>query len=144
MTLVDSNILLYAYDAGCLQHARCRAWIEDRFSSHEPVGLCWTTILSFLRLSTDSRVYRVPRTWPDARQIVDSWLAQPSASVLHPGGDHWTILCRMISAGQARGPLLMDAHLAALAVEHGATLCTNDRDFTRFPGLRLLNPLETG
>jgi toxin-antitoxin system PIN domain toxin len=142
MILVDANILLYAYDAGAAQHSVCRKWLEDVFRREEVVGFTWSTILSFLRLSTDSRIFRSPRDWNEAEGIVNGWLDQPRACLLQPGSDHWLILARMVREGQAKGPLIMDAHLAALAIEHGASLCTNDRDFTRFPGLRLLNPLE--
>jgi len=143
MILIDANILLYAYDADAPQHAACRNWLEGIFDRHEAVGFSWSTILSFLRLSTDSRVYRVPRNPKEAGDIVNNWLDQPAAYLLQPGEEHWAILSRLIREGQARGPLITDAHLAALAIEHGAALCTNDRDFTRFPGLRLLNPLAT-
>jgi toxin-antitoxin system PIN domain toxin len=144
MILVDANILLYAYDAGAPQHSCCREWWEGVFRRQEAVGLAWSTILSFLRLSTDSRVYRAPRTREEAEGIVSAWLGQPTTYVLQPGEGHWPLLSRMIREGQASGSLIMDAHLAALAIEHGATLCTNDRDFTRFPGLKLLNPLDAG
>jgi toxin-antitoxin system PIN domain toxin len=142
MILIDANILLYAYDADATQHAVCRDWLEGIFSRKEAVGFSWSTILSFLRLSTDSRVFRVTRKWTEAEDIVSGWLQQPTAYLLHPGEEHWAILSRLIREGQARGPLIMDAHLAALAIEHGAALCTNDRDFTRFPGLKLVNPLD--
>jgi toxin-antitoxin system PIN domain toxin len=140
MILVDANILLYAYDADAPQHRTCREWLEQAFEG--AVAFAWPTILSFARISTDARVYRTPRTWEQVESIVDSWLEQPTAYLLQPGEEHWRILQRVVCEGQARGPLLMDAELAALAIEHGATLCTNDRDFTRFPGLRLMNPLE--
>src|SRR5216684_3852162 len=140
MILIDANILLYAYDAGASQHIVCRNWLEEIFRRREAVGFAWSTFLSFLRLSTDSRVFRVPRKWKEAEEIVRGWLDQPAAYLLQPEEEHWAILSRLIREGQARGPLIMDAHLAALAVEHGAALCTNDRDFTRFPGLKLVNP----
>ena len=142
MILVDANILLYAYDAASPQHRACRIWFEDCLNRQQAMGFAWATLLAFLRISTDGRVYRIPRTWDDAEEIVSSWLQQPSTFLLGPGDEHWTILRRVISMGQARGPLIMDAHLAALAIEHGAALCTCDRDFSRFPGLRLVNPLE--
>jgi toxin-antitoxin system PIN domain toxin len=144
MILIDANILLYSYDADAPQHIVCRNWLVEIFRRREAVGFAWSTVLSFLRLSTDSRVFRVPRKWKEAEEIVSGWLDQPAAYLLQPGEEHWAILSRLIREGQARGPLIMDAHLAALAVEHGAALCTNDRDFTRFPGLKLVNPLEVG
>jgi toxin-antitoxin system PIN domain toxin len=144
MILIDANILLYAYDAEAPQHSVCRKWLEGLFRRQEAVGFAWSTILSFLRLSTDGRVFRVPRQWKEAEDIVSGWLDQPTTYLLQPGEEHWVILSRLIREGQAHGALIMDAHLAALAIEHGAALCTNDRDFTRFPGLQLLNPLEAG
>ncbi len=141
MIIVDANILLYAYDVDAAQHTTCLNWLEGVFGKQEAIGFSWSTILSFLRLSTDSRVYRVPRNAKESAEIVNNWLAQPAAYLLQPGEEHWAILSRLIREGQARGPLIMDAHLAALAIEHGASLCTNDKDFTRFPGLKLVNPL---
>jgi len=76
-----------------------------------------------------------------ATTIVSGWLDQPLVNILHPGERHWEILRQLLVEGQAPGPLVTDAHLAALAIAHGATLATVDRDFARFPGLRLLNPL---
>jgi len=144
MILIDTNILLYTYDAGALQHQTCRRWFETALVEKTAIGWSWQTILSFLRLATDSRIFRVPRSWDDAEAIVSDWLEQPACYLLQPGDEHWSILSKLIRDGQARGPLIMDAHLAALAIEHGAVLCTNDRDFARFPGLRLFNPLESG
>ena len=84
-----------------------------------------------------------PLTLSTAISIVDEWLAQPNFSIMPVGDQHWKILAKLLPESQARGPLAMDAHLAALAIEHGAALYSNDRDFTRFPGLRLINPLAT-
>ena len=79
---------------------------------------------------------------PEAVAIVNEWLAQPNVGILEPGERHWAILSDLLSSAQVRGPLVADAHLAALAIEHGATLSTNDRDFSRFSGLRVLYPLS--
>jgi hypothetical protein len=141
--LVDANILLYAYNSTAPQHRACRKWLESALSEQAGIALSWPTILGFLRLSTDARVFRAPRSWDEAEVIVASWLEDPGVYVLQPGTEHWAILQAAIRDGQVRGPMIMDAHLAALAIEHGAVLCTNDRDFTRFTGLRLFNPLES-
>jgi hypothetical protein len=77
----------------------------------------------------------------DARQIVESWLEQPISTIVLPTDRHWALLSSLLTSGQASGPLVSDAHLAALAIEHGATLVTNDRDFARFPGLDVEYPL---
>ena len=103
MTLVDANILLYAYDAGATQHAVCRDWLEEIFRRRDAVGFAWSTILSFLRLSTDSRVFRGALNSKEAEDIVNGWLDQPMAYLLQPGEEHWAILRRLIREGQARG-----------------------------------------
>ncbi len=143
MILVDANLLLYAYHPASDEHARCRAWLEDALSGHEPVRLAWVTLLAFIRISTSPRVFETPLAVDEATAIVSAWLAQPCVGILEPGERHWEILCDLLSAGQVRGSLVTDAHLAALALEHGATLHTNDRDFARFPGLRLATPLQS-
>jgi len=141
VTLIDVNIMLYSYDSSSPHHERARGWLEGIFSSSETVGLAWMTIAAFLRIGTTSRALKHPFTIAQAIEIVSGWLSRPTVSLLNPGERHWEILRHFLQEGQAPGPLVMDAHLAALAVEHGATLATTDKDFTRFPKLRLLNPL---
>ncbi len=141
MRLIDANLLLYAYHPASEHHDRARAWLEDVLSGDEPVGLAWQTILAFLRLVTNPRAFATPVSMAEAIEVVSAWLALPAVSVPDPGERHWALLQRLLSDAQADGPLVMDAHLAALAIEHGATLCTHDRDFARFPGLRVLYPL---
>lgn len=141
MILVDANLLLYAYHPASDHHERCRVWLEDMLSGGEPVRLAWATVLAFIRIGTSPRVFESPLTVDEAAAVVSGWLAQPCVAILEPGERHWEILCGLLSAGQVRGSLVMDAHLAALALEHGATLHTNDRDFARFPGLRVASPL---
>jgi toxin-antitoxin system PIN domain toxin len=142
LILVDANILLYAHDSASPHHNSARKWLESAFSGFEPVGIGWITILAFLRISTTRGILRNPFSPSEAVIIVSEWLDRPVVALLHPGERHWEILRKLIVEGQAPGPLVMDAHEAALAIEHGATLCTADRDFTRFPGLRTLNPLK--
>ena len=103
----------------------------------------WPTVWAFLRIATNPRVFERPLSMAEAAHHVSSWLAQPSAGILEPGERHWEILQRLTSEGQASGPLVMDAALAAIAIEHGATLCTTDRDFARFPGLTWTNPIAS-
>ena len=143
MILVDANLLLYAYDASSDQHEAARKWWESALSGYSPVRVAWVTVLAFVRIGTDVRM-RSPFTLAEAISIVDEWLAEPNFSILGVGAQHWKILARLLPESQARGPLVMDAHLAALAIEHGATLCSNDRDFSRFPGLKFANPLAKG
>ena len=142
MRLLDANLLLYAYDASSPFHSRARTWFEELLSGLDPVWLPWSSIHAFLRIGTNPRILENPFSVDEAASIVDEWLEHPSVSILEPGARYWPILSRMLPAAQARGNLVMDAHLAALAIEHGATLLSTDRDFTRFDGLRWVNPLE--
>ena len=142
MILVDANLLLYAYDSSSAQHDRARPWLERALTGTEAVGLALISLLAFLRISTSRAVFRRPLPPADAVAIVSQWLELPGVTVAEPTDRHWTLLAELAQRGQARGPLLMDAHLAALAIEHGATLYTTDRDFARFPGLRARDPLS--
>ena len=143
MILVDANLLIYAYDSSSPHHHAARLWLQDAFSGYRPVRATWVTILAFLRISTDFRMMSKPLTLSQAISIVDDWLTQPNFSILTVGENHWRILAKLLPESQARGPLVMDAHLAALAIEHGATLYSTDRDFSRFSGLQYANPLAT-
>lgn len=141
MILIDANLLLYAYDASSRPHAAARRWLEAVLARPEPVGWSWVTLLAFLRIATHPRALESPLSIEEAVTIVGEWLAQPNATMLQPSPSHWDILSALLPASQARGPLVTDAHLAALAIEHGAVLATTDRDFTRFPGVNWRNPL---
>ena len=142
MIVLDVNLLLYAYDAAALEHKQARSWVEQTFSSSELVGLPWHTILAFIRISTAPRMISSPFELDSAAAIVDGWLKLSNVTIVAPTEEHWPILLKLLSKTRARGPLIMDAHLAALAIEHGATLCTNDRDFARFPGLKVEFPIQ--
>jgi toxin-antitoxin system PIN domain toxin len=139
--LVDANLLLYAYHPRAEQHERSRAWLETALSGPDRVGFAWLTLWAFLRIATNPRVFERPLSTHEAEAAVSSWLAQPTAEMLDPGERHWDILRGLMRDGQTAGPLVMDAVLAAIALEHGATLCTTDRDFSRFPRLKWTNPL---
>jgi uncharacterized protein len=140
--ILDANILLYAYDSASSHHARARSWIERVFSEAKPIGLPWQTASAFLRIMTNSRLPGERFSLAEAVEIVDRWLEQPNVRLLAPGDDHWPLFRQMIVEGQAPGPLITDAQLAALTVEYGGILHTTDRDFARFPGLRWENPLS--
>jgi uncharacterized protein len=139
--LIDANLLLYAYHPRAEQHERSRAWLEAVLSGPDVVRFAWLTLWAFLRIATNARVFDRPLSTSEAADAISSWLAQPVAGILEPGERHWDILRDLVSDGQAAGPLVMDAVLAAIAIEHGATVCTTDRDFSRFPRLRWTNPL---
>jgi hypothetical protein len=140
--LLDANILLYAYDSDSAHHAVCRSWLEAVFNSEEIVALPWQTLLAFIRISTNSRATKKPLQSAEACKIVSSWLHQANVSVIGAGERFWELLQEQIREAQVTGPLVTDAALAALALEHGATLCSVDRDFRRFRDLRLIDPTD--
>jgi hypothetical protein len=138
--LVDANVLLYAYQPRSAHHESCRTWLEQAFSGDEPVCLAWVTVLAFIRISTNPRIFEAPLGAAEAIAIVSSWLERESVAVLEAGDQCWEILRALLVEAQVSGPLVMDAFLAALALENGATLVTTDRDFARFPRLRRSDP----
>lgn len=141
MILVDANLLIYAVDADSPHHERAREWWEEVLSGTTPVGLPWISVLAFLRLSTKASVFVQPLTPERALSIVDSWLKQPYVRLIAPGERHWPMLRNLLQATGMGGNLTSDAHVAALALEYGATVASADRDFGRFPGIRHLDPL---
>jgi hypothetical protein len=141
LILVDANLLLYAYQPRAELHEQSRSWLESSLSGPGLVRFAWLTLWAFFRISTNPRIFERPLSAPEASAAISAWLRQPNAGILEPGERHWEILQKVVQEGQAVGPLIMDAVLAALAIEHGATLNTTDRDFARFPGLVWLNPL---
>ncbi len=143
MILVDANLLLYAYDPDSPEHEASRRWLEDILSGRELVRFAWVTLWAFIRIATNPRVFVHPMSAAEAHAAVASWLRQPNAGVLEPGDRHLELLFPLLTDGQASGPLVMDAALAAIAIEHGATLCSTDRDFARFDGLEWCNPLDS-
>lgn len=142
MILSDANLLLYAYNTDATEHDISQHWLETQLSGPNLFCFCWQTITAFLRISTNQRAFAAPLSTKEASNIVTEWLERPQVVLLTPGEKHWSIFQQLLESGQATGPLVMDAHLAALALEHGAALASSDRDFSRFPGLKLINPLR--
>jgi uncharacterized protein len=140
--LVDANLLLYAHDASSEHHAAARDWWERRLSDAKLVRLAWITVVAFIRITTHPRVFREPMTIAEATGHVSAWLERPMVGLLDPGARHWSILSDLLRESRATANLVTDAHLAALAIEHGATLCSTDRDFRRFAGLVWENPIR--
>jgi toxin-antitoxin system PIN domain toxin len=140
--LVDANLLLYAYDPDCAQHDASRQWLEEVLSGTGLVRFAWLTLWAFVRISTNPRVFVSPLSAAEAYAIASSWLRQPNAGVIEPGEQHVEIFGSLLAKGQASGSRVMDAALAAIAIEHGAVLCSTDRDFSRFPGLDWRNPID--
>lgn len=142
MIVLDANLLVYAYNTDSKEHTLARTYLESLLSTPEPVGIPLQNVLAFLRLSTAKGLWKAPYSVEEAAGFVASWFAQPQVRLLLPAERHWSLLKRMLIEGQATGGLVMDAAIAAIPLEYGGVLQTNDRNFARFPGLRWNNPLE--
>jgi hypothetical protein len=142
MILVDANLLLYAVNRDLPQHEVAREWWERALSGRAPVALAWVVILAFLRISTSPRVFERPLDIEAAAAYVDEWLAIPVVKPVVPGPAHWRIFQQLVKQSGTGGNLTTDAHLAALAIEQGASLYSADNDFKRFAGLVHVNPLR--
>lgn len=144
MKLVDANILLYAVDETSPHHRTAKPWLERQLSAAETFAFAWAVLLAFVRLATNPRVFASPLSVDEAFDIVGSWLDQPCAVVVHPTDRHPQVLRELLGPLGTAGNLASDAHLAALAIEHGGELCSADADFARFPRVRWTNPLAAG
>jgi hypothetical protein len=138
----DANILLYAYNLDATQHRLSAAWLEEQFNSREQIGLTWLTLWAFVRIGSRPRVFPNPLAVTQILEIIEAWLSRPNVVLIEPGPRHLTILKSLITGNDVAGNLTTDAALAAIAIEHAATLASTDRDFRRFSGLRWINPLE--
>lgn len=141
MKVPDLNLLMYAVDRQAPIHERAAEWWNATLSGTETVGLAWSVLLGFVRLTTNPRVVRSPLDADAALDHVDRWLAHEITTVVEPTVRHAALLRDLLAPTGTGGNLVADAHLAAIAIEHGADLCSADRDFARFPGLRWINPL---
>lgn len=142
MILVDANLLIYAHVASFEQHVKARDWLDSRLNGRERVGLPWPSLLAFVRIVTNPRLFRAPEPVDGAWQQVSDWLECPVSWIPVPTPDHAEILGTMLTPTGVGGNRVPDAHLAALAVEHGLRLCSSDSDFARFPDLNWDNPLN--
>jgi toxin-antitoxin system PIN domain toxin len=138
--LIDLNVLLYVINRDVPQHAQVHAWWKQALADEDLLGLSWSVILGFLRLSTNSKVFTSPLSIDAAIQCVDEWLTHPRIQIVHELPEHWTIFRSLLNATGAAGNLTSDVHLAALSLSHHATLVTCDRDFKRFAQLSTLDP----
>lgn len=142
MKILDANLLLYAYDSSSPFHAEAKMWLEALLSGSDLVGIPWQSVGAFLRVVTHPKLPGRRYSPEEAIGLVESWMRVAGVRMLSPGERHPALLREMLVGGQARGALVTDAQLAALALEHGGFLCTTDRDFGRFEGLRWGNPLR--
>lgn len=141
MILVDANLLLYAKLSIYPQHDASRRWLDEKLSGDVPVGLPWPSLLAFLRVSTNPRLFQRPLSSEAAWSQVERWLTAPTAWIPCPSDRHLPVLGELIAIDPIHPDRVSDLHLAALAIEHGLVLCSTDRGFSRYPRLRWLNPL---
>ncbi len=143
MILVDVNLLIYAHVAGFRQHVAARAWLNTQIREQARVGLPWESLVGFLRVVTNPRIFSKPEPVDQAWSQIEKWLSWPAVWIPKPGDGHARILAELLRGG-ATGNLIPDAHLAALALEHGLTVYSCDSDFAKFEGVRWLDPLRPG
>ena len=141
MILVDANLLLYAKFSSFPEHTRANGWLDRKLNDPDRVALPWESLLAFLRLSTNTRMFPRPLSTAAAWRQVRSWLSLETIWCPAPTADHEAVLDTLLAPGGITPKLVMDAHLAALAIEHGLVLCSADGDFGRFAQLRWHNPI---
>lgn len=141
MILVDANLLLYAANRDAPEHPQARSWLDEHLNGTARVGVPWPSILAFVRIASNPAIVRRPVTPADAWRQVQAWLTCEAAWIPLPGAGHADLLGQLLDRRFVTSRLVPDAHLAALAIEHGLTLCSTDGDFARFPGLKWVNPL---
>jgi toxin-antitoxin system PIN domain toxin len=140
LILLDANVLVYAFSVESPHHESARAWFEKTINGAGRVGFPWPTLLAFVRLLGNPTVLRKPVPVKHAWARIEGWLELPQAWIPLPTERHRDVLAQLLD-GETRADRADDAHLAALAIEHGLTVCSTDRDFSRFPGVRWENPL---
>jgi toxin-antitoxin system PIN domain toxin len=140
--ILDANVLLYARNTDDPRHEPARAWLMEALNGETRVGLPWQSLTAFLRIVTHPRVFADPLTPDQAWQQVEEWLGAPRAWVPEPTPRYVTILGRLVTTHQVQGPLVTDAQLAALAIDHGVALVSTDADFARFDEVRWVNPVR--
>lgn len=142
MILVDANLLVYAHVSSFPQHEHARRWFDAQLNGNASVGLPWHSLLAFLRIATNPRVFQKPEPMIEAWRQVEAWLDCEVTWIPEPTERHRAVLGSLLAAAGMQANLVPDAHLAALAIEHGLVLCSTDGDFARFADLRWQNPLS--
>ncbi|MEX2302481.1 MAG: type II toxin-antitoxin system VapC family toxin [Bryobacterales bacterium] len=141
MILVDANLLVYAKVSELPQHREARRWLDSQLNSSVAIGMPWPSLLGFLRVVTNPRIFARPLSLTAAWGTIEEWLDLPPVWIPAPGSSHREILGKLLLKAHAHGNLVPDAHLAALAIEHGLMLYSTDGDFARFDELKWRNPL---
>ena len=142
MIIPDTNLLLYAHIPSFREHSAAKSWLEDSLNENrETFGLVWQVMTSYIRIGTNPKLFQTPMTIIEADAQMMRLIKHPLVQIIQPQSEHYEIFMNLLKTEQVTGDLVMDAHLAALAIEHKARLATTDRDFTRFRGLKFFNPL---
>ena len=141
MILPDANLVLYAYVEDFPQHLKSKSWFEKTIADGEEIGLAWQVITAFVRIGTNPKLFKKPMTLAQVETRLAALIAQPNVKLIVPTENHWQIFLKLLKETNAQGDLVMDAHLAALAIEHNARLASTDRDFKLFSNLNYFNPL---
>lgn len=141
MDLPDINVLIYAHREDAPEHDRYAAWLMNLANGVSPFALSSITLGGFLRIVTNPRIFRPATPMDQALAFCRKLIARPAASMIQPGNRHWEIMVGLIESAEVRGPMVSDAYLAALAIEHGCELVTSDKDFARFAKLQWRHPL---
>jgi toxin-antitoxin system PIN domain toxin len=140
--LVDANVLLHAVNSDAREHSVARSWLEAHLNANEPVAFAWVVLLAFIRVGTRDGIFPSPMSVAEAFDYVEAWITQGPSVVLDPTTRHVSLLRGLLESTGSAGNLASDAHLAALAIEHGATIVSFERDFGRFTGLSWVHPAE--
>lgn len=143
MKILDVNLLLYAIDSRSAHHANARNFLDRVLNTDETVALPWTVVLGFLGMVTNARVFPNPLTPEQALTVIDGWLARPNVVALEAGPEHFSIMRELMRETGTAGSLVSDAHLAAMAIERGAELCSSDADFARYARLKWVDPVRS-
>ncbi len=143
MILLDANLLIYSHVASFRQHVPAKTWLDAQLGAGGRVGMPWVSLVAFVRIVTNPRIFERPEPLTDAWKQVEDWLEIETVWVPQPTDTHRAVLGSLLTAGAARANLVPDAHLAAIAIGHGLLLCSADGNFARFPGLRWENPLRS-
>ena len=141
MILPDANLILYAFIKDFPQHQKSKIWFEDTLSAGEEIGLSWQTITAFVRIGTNPKLFSKPMNIQQVENTLGKLLAQKNVKLVSPTSKHWQISTKLLKETKANGDLVMDAHLASLAIEHDARLASTDSDFKLFSDLEYFNPL---
>ena len=141
MTLPDANLILYAHIEDFPQHPKSKAWLEKTIAGGERIALVWQVITAFVRIGTNAKLFKTPMTVAQVEKALTALLENQNVNLINPTERHWEIFLRLLKESNAGGSLVMDAHLAALAIKHNARLASTDNDFKIFSGLDHFNPL---